>query len=81
MVTRASVSNGLLKRFRSKGDKFLVRLVTVEETWARYYEAGNKAQCCAWEGPGSLVPKQIKKQSSADKVMVTVFWEAKGAIQ
>ena len=43
MATRASVCSTLLKRFRSKGD-FLLRLVTVDETWVHYYEPENKAQ-------------------------------------
>ena len=37
MATRASVCSDLLKRFRSK-DYFLLRLVTVDETWVHYYE-------------------------------------------
>ena len=49
MATRASVCGALLKRFRSKDD-FLLRLVTVDETWVHYYEPENKAQ---WVGPGS----------------------------
>ena len=32
MATRASVSNGLLKRFESTGDDFLLRFVTADET-------------------------------------------------
>ena len=43
MATRASVCSALLKRFRSKMIFFL-RLVTVDETWAHYYEPKNKAQ-------------------------------------
>ena len=37
MAIRASVYSALLKRFRSKDD-FLLRLVTVDETWIHYYE-------------------------------------------
>ena len=44
MATRASVYSALLKRFRSKEDDFLSRLVTVDETWVQYYEPENKAQ-------------------------------------
>ena len=50
MATSASVCSALLKRFRSKDD-FLLRLVTVDETWVHYYEPENKAQssmCRAW---------------------------------
>ena len=41
MATRASVYSALLKRFRSKEDDFLSRLVTVDETWVHYYEPEN----------------------------------------
>ena len=43
MATRASVYSALLKRFRSKHD-FLLRLLTVDQTWVHYYEPENKAQ-------------------------------------
>ena len=33
-----------------------------------------------WVGPGSPRPKKFKTQSSAGKVMATVFWDAKGVI-
>ena len=72
MATRASVYSALLKRFRSKEDDFLSRLVTVDET--------NKAQSHQSVGPGSLRPKKFKTQPSAGKVMATVFWDAQGVI-
>ena len=77
MATRASsVCSTFLKRFRSKDD-FLLRLVTVDETWVHYYEPENKAK---WVGPGSPSPKKFKTQPSAGKAMATVFWDAKGVI-
>ena len=79
MTTRASVYSALLKRFRSKDD-FLLRLLTVDETWAHYYKAENKAQSRQWVGPGSPRPKKFKTQPSAGKVMATVFWDATGVI-
>ena len=78
MATRVSVCSALLKRFRSK-DNFLLRLVTVDETF-HYYEPENKAQSRQWVGPGSPRPKMFKTQPSAGKVMATVFWDAKGII-
>ena len=75
MATRASVCSALLKLFRSKDD-FLLRLVTVDETWVHYYEPENKAQSRQWVGPGSPRPKKFKTQPSAG----TVFWDAKGVI-
>ena len=79
MATRASVCSALLKRFRSKDD-FLLRLVTVYETWVHFYEPENKVQSRQWVGLGSPRPKKFKTQPSAGKVMATVFWYAKGVI-
>ena len=66
MATRASVCSALLKRYRLKDD-FLLCLMTVDETWVHYYEP-------------VVGPKKFKTQSSAGKVMATVFWDAKGLI-
>ena len=79
MATRASVCSALLKRFRSKDD-FLLRLVTVHETWVHYYEPENKAQSRQWVGPGSPRPTKFKTQPSDGKVTATVFWDSKGVI-
>ena len=78
MASRASVCSALLKRFRSKDD-FLLRLVTVDETWVHYYEPENKAQSRQWVGPGSPRPKKFKTQHLLASV-ATVFWDAKGGI-
>ena len=75
MATRASVCSALLKRFRSKDD-FLLRLVTVDETWIHYYEPENKAQSSV----GKAWVPEAKTQPSAGKVMATEFWDAKGII-
>ena len=75
----AYVCSALLKRFSLKDD-FLLRLVTVDETWFHYYELENKAKSRQWVAPGSPRPKKFKTQPSAGKVMATVFWDAKGVI-
>ena len=79
MAYRASVCSALLNRFRSKNE-FLLRLVTIDETWVHYYKPENKAQSRQWVGPGSSRPKKFETQPSAGKVMATVFWDAKGVI-
>ena len=75
-ATRASACSALLKCFRSKDD-FLLRLVTVDETWVHYYEPENKAQSRQWIGPWFPRPKRFKTQPSAGKMMASVFWDAK----
>ena len=52
----------------------------VDGTWVHHYEPENKGQSHQWAGPGSPRPKKFKTQSSAGKVMATVFWDAKGVI-
>ena len=79
MATSASVCSASLKRFRSKG-YFLLRLVTVYETWVHGYEPENKAQSQQWVGPGSPRPKKFKTHPSTGKAMIPVFWDAKGVI-
>ena len=80
MATRASEYSALLKRFTSKEDDFLSRLVTVDESWVHYYEPENKAQSRQSVGPGSPRPKKFKTQPSAGKVMATVIWDAQDVI-
>jgi len=75
----ASVYSALLKRLGSK-DGFLLRLVTVDETWVHYYELENKLHSRQWVGPGSPMPKKFKNQPSAGKVMAPVFWSTKGVV-
>ena len=79
MAIRASVCSSMWKRFRSSDD-FLLRLVTVDETWVRYFEPENRALSHQWVGPGSPRPKKFKTHPSAGKVMATVFWDAKGFV-
>ena len=79
METRASVCSAFLKRFRSKDD-FLLRLVTVDETWVHYNEPENKAQSRQWVGLGSPRPKKFKTQPPANKVVASVFWDANDVI-
>ena len=69
MATRASVCSALLKCFRSKDD-FLLRLVTLDETWVHYYEPENKAQSRQWVGPGSAEAKEVQD--------ATICWQGDG---
>ena len=80
LTARALVYSALLKRFRSKEDDFLSRLVTVDETWVHSYKPENKAQCRQSVRPGSPRPKKFKTQPSAGKGMAAVFWNAQGVI-
>ena len=73
MATRASVCSALLKRFRSK-DYFLLRLVTVDETWVHYYEPENKAQTRQWVGPGSRGQRSSRRNHLLARWWPQYFW-------
>ena len=67
-ATKALVCSDLFKRLRSKDD-FLLRLVTVDETWNHYCEPENKVQSRQWARPGSPKPKKFK---------TTICWQGYG---
>lgn len=54
--------------------------MNVNETWVHYYELVNKVQSRQWVGTGFSRQNKFKAQPSADKMMATVFWEAKGVM-
>jgi hypothetical protein len=61
-------------------EEFLSRIVTGVETWVHHYEPISKRQSMEWKHPGSPTKKKFKTQSSAGKVMLTVFWDSKWPI-
>jgi hypothetical protein len=54
--------------------QFLERIVTADEIWVHHYEPGSKALSVAWKRPTSPVAKKFKIQSSAGKIMLTIFF-------
>jgi hypothetical protein len=63
-----------------QGEEFLSRIVTGDETWVHHYEPESKGQSMEWKHLGSPTKNKFKTQSSAGKVMLTVFWDSKGPI-
>src|ERR1700729_3834548 len=76
--TRVNCCQQLLKKFKSKN--FLETMVTVDETWVHHYDPESKIASMQWKTPGSPTPVKPRAQKSAGKVMLTVFWDAKGVI-
>ena len=62
------------------GDNFWNRLVTVEETWIPYFNPETKEQSKQWIYTGETPPTKARTIPSIGKVMITVFWDAKGVI-
>ena len=54
--------------------------MTEDETWVHYYEPENKSHESSVGRVWVPESKEVKTQSSAGKVMATVFWDAKSVI-
>ncbi|GBP84565.1 Histone-lysine N-methyltransferase SETMAR [Eumeta japonica] len=77
---RVTTSKECLAMFRRNPDKFLRRFVTVNETWIHHNTPETKEQSKQWVSRGERGPKKAKQSLSANKVMATVFWDARGVI-
>jgi hypothetical protein len=69
---RVRVSGELLGHFEEKGDGFLQRIVTGDETSIHHYDPENKRQSMKHHHIGSPMPKKFKTKASAGEVMFTV---------
>ncbi|GBP32815.1 Histone-lysine N-methyltransferase SETMAR [Eumeta japonica] len=58
----------------------LRRFVTMDETWIHHNTPETKEQSKQWVSRGERGPKKAKQSLSANKVMATVFWDARGVI-
>jgi len=69
-----------LKRFEAEGGGFLGRIVTGGETWIHYHWLETMKASKEWRQTSSPKPKKFRTQPSAEKVMLTLFWDELGII-
>ena len=69
---RVECCEQLLKRFKGEWEKFMDRIVTVDETWISLYTPETKAQSTMWKTPGTPSPKKFKMSQSTKKQMFVV---------
>lgn len=69
-----------LAMFKRNPNEFIRRFVTMDETWIHHYTPESNKQSAEWLEPGQSRPKRPKTQTSAGKVMASVFWDAHGII-
>ena len=77
---RVECCEQLLKRLEREREKFMDRIVTVDETWISLYTPETKAQTTIWKTPGSPSPKKFKMSQSTKKQMFVVFFDPRGVI-
>lgn len=77
---RVQVSEELLGRYVADPAKFIMQLVTQDETWIHHFDPESKQQSMQWKHLTSPPPKKFKVIASAGKVMASVFWDSDGII-
>ena len=77
---RVECCEQLLKRFEREGEKFMDRIVTVDETCIILYTPETKAQSTMWKTLGSPSRNKFKMSQSTIKQMFVVFFDAREVI-
>lgn len=77
---RLRIANECLDLYKRNPADFLRRFVTCDETWIHHSTPETKQQSKQWLERGSAPPKKAKSILSANKVMASVFWDAKGIL-
>jgi len=68
---RLEIAQQLLHRFREEGNKFLQKVVAIDETWIQDFEPELKSQSSEWRGKSSSRPKKFKRaQSNVEQMMI-----------
>jgi len=62
-----------LKFFWHDPNDFLMRLVTMDETWLYHYDPETKQQSMHWRRSGLPHPKKLQVQKSAAKVLALIY--------
>lgn len=82
---RRTVARQLLQRFRMEGEKFLQRIVTLDETWACSYEPNLKSQNSEWHernqsAAQSSRPGVLRRSKGSKKMMLIVCYDYFGMV-
>ena len=75
-----TTSKDCLELFNRNSNEFLWRFVAVDEIRIHYNTPEIRQQSKQWVSAGEPAPKKAKVSLSANKIMVTVFWDTRGII-
>ena len=73
-------SDCCLQLFQWNKKEFLCKYVTMDETWIYYFTLESNWQSAEWTAAGESRPKQPKIQTSAGKVLASVFWDVQSIL-
>lgn len=69
-----------MDRFQKNKADFVRRFVTMDEAWAYHYDPAQRQQTSERTEASVSAPKQPSWLKSSEKVMASVFWDAKGIL-
>jgi hypothetical protein len=69
-----------LEHFNKIKTDFVLRFITMDETWIHHYTPESKKQSKQWTEDSSSVPKKTRSVPSAGKVKALLFWDAEGIL-
>jgi hypothetical protein len=76
-AARAEQCLAIFNRYK---DEFFRRYIVMDETWLLHYTPESNPHSAEWTERDEPNPKCGKTHRSAGKVMVSVFWDARGII-
>jgi [histone H3]-lysine36 N-dimethyltransferase SETMAR len=77
---RVTCSTDCLTLYNADEKNFLDRIVTGDETWVHHWDPETKHESMQWKHRDSPPPVKFRTQSSAGKMMATIFWDSKGIL-
>lgn len=77
---RLAICRELSDRAAENQEDFFNRIITMDESWVHHYDPETKEASKQWKHTDSPPPKKFKVRPSAGKVMLSVFWDAKGIL-
>ncbi len=79
-TNRMAVTLDFLERYKRDVEEMLSMIVRGDETWVHHFTPSTKKKSMVWKEVKEPSPKKFKTVLSSNKVMCTVFWDAKGII-
>lgn len=79
-ISRVECCQELLQACEPNPAKFLGRIVTGDESWVHHYDPLSRQEAMVWKSAGEETPTASRRQRSAGKVMLTIFWDEHGVL-
>ncbi|XP_068081357.1 protein GVQW3-like [Anabrus simplex] len=79
-AARVACCQAMLTRNDSMNGTFFSSIVTMDETWTPFFNPETKRQSAQWKHTDSPPPKKFRVSASAEKMMMSMFWDSKGVI-